>query len=121
MQQDPVAAPEGSPRASDPRAGAALPALVHDRPAATLLVDLDQGLVVFANALAVDLAPGVTLPAPLEDWSRTAALKDIAPDARMLSASPGNGTPERLRAMMAPIAISTASQWPASISVRSHP
>nr|WP_297427987.1 SpoIIE family protein phosphatase [uncultured Actinotalea sp.] len=99
MQQDPVAAPEGSPRASDPRAGAALPALVHDRPAATLLVDLDQGLVVFANALAVDLAPGVTLPAPLEDWSRTAALR--TPDGAALEdgpypmASVAHGAPAR--------------------------
>lgn len=86
MQQDPVAAPEGSPRASDPRAGAALPALVHDRPAATLLVDLDERTVVFANLLATELAPGMTLPVALEEWSRRASLQ--TPDGVALEDGP---------------------------------
>ncbi|WP_225752588.1 SpoIIE family protein phosphatase [Actinotalea sp. Marseille-Q4924] len=86
MQQDPVAAPAGSPRASDPRARSALPALVHDRPAATLLVDLDQGTVVFANLLAVELAPDLALPVSLEDWSRRASLQ--TPDGTLLEDGP---------------------------------
>jgi PAS domain S-box-containing protein len=86
MQQDPVAAPEGSPRASDPRAGAALPALVHDRPAATLLVDLDERTVVFANLLATELAPGLALPVSLEEWSRQASLR--TPDGVALEDGP---------------------------------
>ncbi|EYR62349.1 DNA-binding protein [Actinotalea ferrariae CF5-4] len=86
MLQDPVAAPAGSPRASDPRARSALPALVHDRPAATLLVDLDRGEVVFANLLAVDLAPDLSLPVSLEEWSRRASLQ--TPDGTLLEDGP---------------------------------
>jgi PAS domain S-box-containing protein len=68
-------APAGSPRASDPRAGTALPPVVHDRPTATLLVDLDAGQVVYANLLATELAPGLDLPVPLDEWSRRAELR----------------------------------------------
>ncbi|GGC01071.1 SpoIIE family protein phosphatase [Cellulomonas carbonis] len=75
MDESHRSAPDGSPRASDPRAGAALPALVHDRPTATLLVDLGTGQVVYANPLAVDLAPDATLPVSLGEWSRAAELR----------------------------------------------
>jgi PAS domain S-box-containing protein len=61
-------------RTADPRAAAALPLIVHDKPAATLLVDVERGTVVFANHLATELAPGLSLPVSLGDWSREAGL-----------------------------------------------
>ena len=53
-----------------------LPGLLHDRPAATLLVDLRTGSVVHVNHLALELAPDVQVPVPLADWSRAAGLRD---------------------------------------------
>lgn len=60
-----------------PRAAAALDQALHDHPAATLLVDLGAGDVVYANHLATELAPGVALPCPLGTWSRAAGLRTI--------------------------------------------
>ncbi|WP_255491691.1 SpoIIE family protein phosphatase [Actinotalea sp. JY-7876] len=53
----------------------ALPEGAHEQAAATLLVDLDAGTVVFANLLATQLAPDVRLPAPLAEWARAAGLR----------------------------------------------
>lgn len=49
--------------------------VLNDRPAATLLVDLDAGTVTFANVLATELAPGLHLPVSLAEWSRAAGLR----------------------------------------------
>ncbi|MEJ5943981.1 SpoIIE family protein phosphatase [Pseudokineococcus basanitobsidens] len=62
--------------AVQPLAGAALPPVVRDTPAAVLLVDLDRGEVVYANALAQQLSPGTRLPAGIARWSREAGLHD---------------------------------------------
>ncbi len=53
----------------------ALPPVLDDRPAATLLVDLDAGTVVYANVLATELAPGLRLPVSLAAWSEAAGLR----------------------------------------------
>jgi PAS domain S-box-containing protein len=77
----------GARETSAPGVGAAVHAAaprapVPDQPAATLLVDLASGTVVFANHLATELAPGVALPMPLEVWSREAGLR--TPDGASL-------------------------------------
>ncbi|PPK90805.1 PAS domain S-box-containing protein [Kineococcus xinjiangensis] len=73
-------------------AGRALPEVVHDESAAVLLVDLEQRAVLFANALAEQLAPGVGLPADLEEWSQRAGLEASdadEPDAPLLRVAAG--------------------------------
>lgn len=55
-----------------------LPVAVRDHPAAVLLVDVRVGRVVFVNDVARELAPGVSLPVDLEDWSRAAGLCSLA-------------------------------------------
>ncbi len=71
-------APVAIPIVAGPSGGHHAPTTVaevlNDRPAATLLVDLDAGTVVFANLLATELAPGLHLPVPLAEWSRAAGL-----------------------------------------------
>ena len=84
-------------RARSPVASALLPDVVHETPAAILLVDLDGGQVVFANRLAAQLAPRTSLPVPVDDWSRAAGLEDIAGEDlagdRGDAARPGRGMP----------------------------
>lgn len=84
MQLDDHALSASALRTADPRAAAALPRVVHDKPAATLLVDVERGTVVFANHLANELAPGLHLPVSLEEWSREAGL--VTPDSAPLGA-----------------------------------
>ena len=55
--------------------------VVADHPAAVLLVDLDARQVVYANALAGQLAPGIRLPVDVDDWSRAAGLQDSTGEA----------------------------------------
>ncbi|HMO11085.1 MAG TPA: hypothetical protein PKB06_06200, partial [Actinotalea sp.] len=76
-----------------------LPALLADRPAATLLIDVSAGTVVYANTLAVSLAPGVRLPVSAGEWARAARLQDA--DGSLLEDGPlqlldiARGTPSR--------------------------
>lgn len=60
-----------------------IPRVLHDTPAAVLLVDLDDGTVIQANRRARELAPGVALPATVDAWGRAAGLSD--PAGRLLS------------------------------------
>ena len=55
-----------------------LPAVAHDFPAAVLLVDTGSEQVVFANDLAQQLAPDLTFPVGVEDWSRAAGLQVVS-------------------------------------------
>lgn len=84
---------------ADPRVAAALPQALHDRPAATLLVDLGAGVVVFANHLATELAPGLDLPCPLGAWSQAAGLRTIdgteLEEGRYVLADVAAGVPAR--------------------------
>jgi PAS domain S-box-containing protein len=57
-----------------------LPRVTSDSPAAVLLVELDGRRVVQANPLATQLAPGVGLPAGIDQWSNAAGLRDLAGD-----------------------------------------
>ena len=54
--------------------------IVGADPAAVLLVDLKTRTIVYANAVANQLAPGVGLPAGLDEWSDVAALRDVNGD-----------------------------------------
>jgi PAS domain S-box-containing protein len=65
-----------------------LPRVVHDAPAAVLLVDLSLGEVTYANHQAVLMAPDVTLPVPVDDWSDAAGLRDPSGDDLSDSPSP---------------------------------
>jgi PAS domain S-box-containing protein len=60
-----------------------LPRVLHDSPAAMLLVDLDRGEVTYANRQAILMAPDLGLPMKINDWSQAAGLLD--PDGVPLS------------------------------------
>src|SRR3954449_10173460 len=66
--------------AASAAAAAMLPRVTSDSPAAVLLVELDSRRVVQANPLATQLAPGVGLPASIDDWSDAAGLRDLTGD-----------------------------------------
>jgi PAS domain S-box-containing protein len=65
-----------------------LPRVLHDSPAAMLLVDLNRSEVTYANRQAVLMAPGLGLPVKINDWSQAAGLRD--PDGVPL---PDTGSP----------------------------
>ena len=54
-----------------------LPRVLHDSPAAMLLVDLTRGEVTYANRQAILMSPDVPLPVSINDWSRVAGLLDV--------------------------------------------
>ncbi|NIZ91466.1 SpoIIE family protein phosphatase [Kineococcus rubinsiae] len=66
----------------------ALPSVVHDYPAAVLLVETASGQVVYVNDLARELAPHVSLPVDVEDWSHAAGLQVASGDALGASSTP---------------------------------
>ncbi|NAZ77680.1 PAS domain-containing protein, partial [Kineococcus sp. T13] len=61
--------------APGPLAPADLPSVVHDSPAAVLLVDTVTGRVVHVDDLARRLAPRADLPLAVADWARAAGLR----------------------------------------------
>jgi len=67
---------------------ALLPSVVHDYPAAVLLIDSASGAVVYVNDLARQLAPEVHLPLAVEDWSRAAKLQVSSGTAMGASSTP---------------------------------
>ena len=77
-----------------------LPSVAHDFPAAVLLVDTAFEQIVFANDLAHQLAPDLTYPVGVEDWSRAAGLQVVSggeltdsstPLTRVAGGHPGSG------------------------------
>ncbi|PRY12250.1 PAS domain S-box-containing protein [Kineococcus rhizosphaerae] len=79
--------------------------MVHDYPAAVMLVDTASNQIVYVNDLARQLAPDVTLPIDVEDWSRAAGLQVAAGGELVDSATPltqvAQGDPERGRQISA--------------------
>lgn len=63
-----------------------LPAIAQGRPALLLLVDRATGSVIYANPLATELTPGLSLPTTLSAWSRAAHLLDA--DGLVLDSGP---------------------------------
>jgi PAS domain S-box-containing protein len=53
-----------------------LPRVLHDSPAAMLLVDLNRGEVTYANRQAILMAPDLGLPMKINDWAEAAGLRD---------------------------------------------
>ena len=82
-----------------------LPAVAHDFPAAVLLVDTGSDQVVFANDLAQQLAPDLTFPVGVEDWSRAAGLQVVSGGQLTDSSTPltrvAGGDPESGRQVSA--------------------
>ncbi len=72
-----VTALTGASDLAQATAEALAPAVAGDSPAAVLLVHLSSRCVVHANDLAGQLAPGVVLPALVDDWSDAAGLRDL--------------------------------------------
>jgi PAS domain S-box-containing protein len=70
------------------RRGGDLPRVLSGVAAAVLLVDLDQGRVTYANPPARALAPGVSLPVPVDRWGVAAGLRDPAGSPLELTDSP---------------------------------
>ncbi len=60
-----------------------LPRVLHDSPAAMLLVDLSRSEVTYANRQAMLMAPDLGLPVKINDWAGAAGLHD--PDGVPLS------------------------------------
>jgi hypothetical protein len=54
-----------------------LPRVLHDSPAAMLLVDLTRGEVTYANRQAILMSPDLPLPVPINEWARVAGLRDV--------------------------------------------
>jgi PAS domain S-box-containing protein len=52
-----------------------LPRVLHDSPAAILLVDLTHGEVTYANRQAMLMAPDLALPIRINEWSEAAGLR----------------------------------------------
>ena len=52
-----------------------LPRVLHESPAAVLLLDLDDACLVQANPAGRALVPAWSLPAPLADWTGSATLR----------------------------------------------
>lgn len=74
-----------APRAAAATSEPVLPLVATDGHAPVLLVELATGLVLHANALAQQLAPGLTLPIGVDAWSDAAGLLDS--QGRVLSGS----------------------------------
>jgi PAS domain S-box-containing protein len=53
-----------------------LPRVLHDSPAAMLLVDLNRSEVTYANRQAILMAPDSGLPMKINDWAEAAGLRD---------------------------------------------
>lgn len=70
------------------RAVPGLPRVLDDSPAVVLLVDLVAGKVTYANNLALELAPDLPLPAPVDDWAVAAGLLDVTGEALGLTGHP---------------------------------
>jgi PAS domain S-box-containing protein len=62
-----------------------LPRVLHDSPAAVLLVDLDAGRITYTNRQAMLMAPDRSLPMPINEWATVAGLHD--PDGVPLTES----------------------------------
>lgn len=96
---------------------AELPSVAHDFPAAVLLIDTDAEQVVFANDLALQLAPDLTLPVRVEDWSRAAGLQVLSGGELTDSSTPltaiASGDPESGRQVSAALRseASRAREW----------
>ncbi|MCW2603406.1 MAG: putative sensor protein [Pseudonocardiales bacterium] len=69
-------------------AAAGVAHVLAGHPAAVLLVDLSNRQVTYANPLAVQLAPGVRLPVDVDEWSRSAGLRDADGDEMADTATP---------------------------------
>lgn len=73
---DPV--PAGSPPARQvPGRTAAVVQVQSDASAAVLMVDLPSRTVLYANDVAAQMAPGLSLPVSADDWSAAADLRDL--------------------------------------------
>ena len=79
-----------------------LPRVLHEAPAAVLLVDLAAGEVTYANQQGLLMAPDTTLPARVDAWSDAAGLLDpegiplsdsASPLARVAAGEPVAGEP----------------------------
>jgi len=92
---------------------ALLPTVVHDYPAAVLLIDSASRDVVYVNDLARQLAPAVRIPVAVEAWSRAAELQVTSGTAMGASSTPlsqvAAGDPESGRQVSAALE-SRASQ-----------
>jgi PAS domain S-box-containing protein len=55
-----------------------LPRVLHEAPAAILLVDLARSTVVYANPAAIAMSGDQSLPMPVDEWGRRAGLVDPA-------------------------------------------
>jgi PAS domain S-box-containing protein len=79
-----------------------MPRVLHDAPAAIVLVDLEAGTVTFANSRAQEMAPSTRLPCGIDAWAAAADLRDPSgvdlgdsgsPLSRVASGQPVAGEP----------------------------
>ena len=66
-----------------------MPQVLHDAPAAVLVIDLDRQQVVYANAAAIALTgERVGLPVDVDAWSDAAGLTDLGGQPMSATTSP---------------------------------
>ena len=84
--------------------GADLPQVLRTAPAAVALIDLDAGVVTYANDSALDLTGGkASLPVDVDAWSEAAGLTDLSGARRATPRRRCHGSPRASR--------SPASRW----------
>jgi PAS domain S-box-containing protein len=108
----------------DPRPssdGALLPRVLHDHPAAVLLVDLADGAIVHANAAARELAGGaLPLPVSTQEWTRATGLTPLAHASYDESGSPLDRAARGEAVFGEPVLVGSRPLWATAVPLPSH-
>ena len=88
-----------------------LPQVLHSAPAAVALIDLDEGLVTYANSSAQELTGGkASLPVDIDAWSEAAGLTDLSGRPMRDPASPLSRVAQGIPVSGEPVAVSDAAR-----------
>ena len=94
-----------------------LPQVLHDAPAAVLVIDLDRQQVVYANAAAVALTgERVGLPVDVDVWSDAAGLTDLGGQRMSETTSPLSLVARGVPVAGEPVAVHDAARRGSSLS-----
>jgi PAS domain-containing protein len=94
-----------------------LPQVLHDAPAAVLVIDLDRQQVVYANAAATALTgEHVQLPVDVDTWSDAAGLTDLGGQRMSESTSPLSLVAAGVPVAGEPVAVHDAARRGSSLS-----
>ncbi|HWH28024.1 MAG TPA: SpoIIE family protein phosphatase [Mycobacteriales bacterium] len=94
-----------------------LPRVLHEAPAACLLVDLTSGCVVQANAVGRELAPGVGLPAAPHAWLLAAGLRRPGGEQFAPGSSPVERAADGQQVLGEPVLAGDRTLWVTAFAV----